>query len=508
MNSLSHLKQFFVRVTQSTQNSLLTFWLDKRGAIAPALAVLIPVVISAVGVSVDLSRAYLVHDRLARALDAAALAAGSTSGNNAYITKRFNDFFNANYPPGTLGDPFDLNIQTTDTQIIVSASANVQTTFMNIVGVDHITVSATSTVQKDLRGLEVALVLDNTGSLWSSSGGKTNIKAVKDSATAFVNILYDRVSDASLVDIAIVPYAAEVNPGSEAPAITNDPYVASWLTTKYAPYSTTDNTAWSGCVLERAYPNDIQDTSVAVGGKWEPFRWLDTASTGDPHDNDWRNNSGTLTLSMPSGPLDSVGSSRNSNTWKHPNLGCPTPIIPLQSGRTTINNEIAKLTAWNRGGTVGDVGLAWGVRVLSPEPPFTQGHAWDDEAWSKILVLMTDGDNTVYCEGTLWQSGCNDTRSDFTAYKRASDNVMGTTSASSMLTKINSRVTEACTYAKSKGITIYTITFSSSLNATTRALWQNCATDANKYYNAPTQTDLQNAFTQISKELSNLHIAQ
>src|SRR5690606_14197941 len=131
----------------------------------------------------------------------------------------------ANYPDGALGDPFDLDIVQDDLVITVSAKANVETTFMRVTGIEYITVEARAVVRKDLRGLEVALVLDNTGSMWSTSGTRTNIRALKDAARDFVNIIYDRVEEEDQIKIAIVPYAAMVNPGAAAPGIVNNPYV-------------------------------------------------------------------------------------------------------------------------------------------------------------------------------------------------------------------------------------------------------------------------------------------
>src|SRR5690606_24737305 len=122
----------------------------------------------------------------------------------------------------------------------------------------------------------------------------------------------------------------------------------------YAPYSTTDWSAWRGCVFERAYPHDVLDSDTATGGMWEPFRWPDTASTGNPWDNNWRNDNGSLNLNVPS-------PNSNSNYWRHPNLGCPTPIVPLQSDRSALVGQIASLSAWNRGGTLGNIGMAWGI---------------------------------------------------------------------------------------------------------------------------------------------------
>ncbi len=479
---------------------------DLRGGVGLAMAILLPVLTTAVGVSVDLSRAYVVQDRLNRALDAAALAAGSTSGSAALIEQRFQSFFAANYPPSALGDPYQVTITQTSDLITVTAKADVQTTFMKIVGITQVTVGARSVVKRALRGLEVALVLDNTGSMWSVMNGQPNIYALKSAATNFVNILYDRVPIQSQVRVGIVPYAAMVNVGSIGPQIVHNPYATPYVVTSaYAPYSTTDNAAWKGCVYERAYPNDVRDTSTAAGGMWEPFRWADTPSSGTTHDNDWRSNSGTLQLTVPSGTPNNTA--RNSNNWHHPNLGCPTPIVPLTSNRTQLVTEVSNLTAWNRGGTMGNVGLAWGVRVLSPDPPFTEGHAFDRDDWRKIIVMMTDGNNEVYCESTM--NNCSSqSASDETAYHRVSANAMGTTTRTGMLNAVNARMTETCNYAKSLGITIYTITFASGLTNATRDLYRNCATDAGKYFNAPTQADLISVFEQISRELSNLYVSE
>lgn len=464
------------------QNFWNKFLRNTQGALAPAMALLIPVVASAVGVSVDLSRAYLVHDRLVRALDAAGLAAASSSGNEAAIEKRFQDFFAANYPDAALGDPYDLDIVQTDHDVTVQASANVETTFMRIIGVDHLEVDAKAVVKKSLRGMEIALVLDNTGSMRTNN----NIGTLRTAAKNFINILYDRVEDDNQVRVTIVPYAAMVNPGATGATLVNNPYATPYnVSGLYAPYSTTDKYAWKGCMLERNYPNDIQDTSVAAGGKWTPFRWQDSS------DNDW---SPTI---------------RDADTYcddrTTPNLGCPTPIIPLTSNRTTLVNETNKLLAWCRGGTMGNIGLAWGVRALSPEAPFTEGHSYSDDAWRKTIVMMTDGNNEVFC----YNNNCGtQTNSDMSAYGRVSSGKLGTTTRTGALAEVNRRMTEACTYAKNKGITIYTITFSTSLNATTRDLYRKCATDSSKYYNAPTQQDLINVFEQISRELSNLHISE
>jgi hypothetical protein len=59
---------------------------------------------------------------------------------------------------------------------------------------------------------------------------------------------------------------------------------------------------------------------------------------------------------------------------------------------------------------------------------------------------------------------------------------------------------------KNDGITIYTITFTSGIDAVTKGYFKGCASSADKYYDAPSQASLLGAFEQIARELSNIHI--
>ena len=56
---------------------------------------------------------------------------------------------------------------------------------MKVFGYDEIDVESETTVQREIRGLEVVLVLDNTGSMNTNN----NIDALKDASDAFVEIL-------------------------------------------------------------------------------------------------------------------------------------------------------------------------------------------------------------------------------------------------------------------------------------------------------------------------------
>ncbi len=54
-------------------------------------------------------------------------------------------------------------------------------------------------------------------------------------------------------------------------------------------------------------------------------------------------------------------------------------------------------------------GVGWGLRVISPGEPFTEGVEYSDEDITKAMVLLTDGENTFNSEN-------NHNDSTYTAY--------------------------------------------------------------------------------------------
>jgi len=69
-------------------------------------------------------------------------------------------------------------------------------------------------------------------------------------------------------------------------------------------------------------------------------------------------------------------------------------------------------------------------------------------------------------------------------------------------------MTEICTAMKVQKIKIYTIIFGGAPNATTRALYEGCASSPSMYYYAPTNDLLADAFTAIGGQLANLLIIE
>ncbi|HZC11544.1 MAG TPA: TadE/TadG family type IV pilus assembly protein, partial [Mycobacterium sp.] len=183
----------------------------------------IPVIVGA-GIAVDVGRAYLVRLQLEAALDSAALAVASSQGlTAAQLQTRLQSYFDSNYP--MLRQTQDLSVTMTDpTQPVINVTASVQlpTTFLRLISVNQFPVSASNQVSKGTNALELALVLDNTGSMMcgdgSGAGGSpcntpAHITALKTDAQSIVDTLFSDSTDPTKLKISVVPYVTSVNVG-------------------------------------------------------------------------------------------------------------------------------------------------------------------------------------------------------------------------------------------------------------------------------------------------------
>src|SRR5262249_2354075 len=84
---------------------------DARGNAAMIFALTSVAIIGAGGVGVDLARAMVAKNRMADALDAAALAVGTTQGlTNAQMQDMAQKYFNANYTSTSYGTPTPVTV--------------------------------------------------------------------------------------------------------------------------------------------------------------------------------------------------------------------------------------------------------------------------------------------------------------------------------------------------------------------------------------------------------------
>jgi Flp pilus assembly protein TadG len=205
----------------------------------------IPVVVGC-GIAVDVGRAYLVRLDLESALDSSALAvASSTSLTTAQLQTRLQSYFDANYP--MMSQTTNLQVSMTDpTQpvINVTATVDVPTTFLQLINVTQIPVAASNQVSKGTNALELALVLDNTGSMMcgdsypSGCNTPSHISALKTDAQQIVDTLFADSVDPSKLKISVVPYVTSVNVGG---AFCTGPRTCSNITNDCSGDFVTDN---------------------------------------------------------------------------------------------------------------------------------------------------------------------------------------------------------------------------------------------------------------------------
>jgi hypothetical protein len=218
-----------------------------------------------------------------------------------------------------------------------------------------------------------------------------------------------------LVKIAIVPFDVNVR-------VANTYKTASWFKTDWWV-----SWFWDGCIADRDQSNDVSDAAVTT-----------SASTKYP---------GALCSS------DKL-----------------TTIQPLTNDFSLLYAKINALTP--AGNTNITIGLAWGMALLSSQEPFTEGVAPNTKDVTKILVLMTDGDNTE----NRWTSTAS---------------------------QIDARTTLACQSAKDSKIEVYSVRLMEG-NAT---LLKNCASSPGNYYNVENSTDLVPAFQAIGEKISQLRLS-
>lgn len=469
---------------------LRNYWLCTSGAIAIMFGLTAPVVVGSAGMALDYAQSYLIQQRLSQAIDAAALAGASSSTDAAKIEASIKEFFDVNYPEEKLGFTFEPEVTVVGDQVKVTGKAYHETTFLRLIGIDKIDVEANTTVNREVRGIEVALVLDVTGSM---QGQK--IKDLEAATKKFLDTIFSRVSNHNFLKVGMVPYSATVNVGSIAPELVNEPIVPHRPDVIYDPSN--PGSQWAGCVMARETPDDIYDTDYFDGGKWDAYWWEHTPE--NTNNNFWDPAQG-------GSPTIPYVDNQGCNDYENPNLGCPltNPIVPLTSDKNVLDAAADAIKPWCRGGTLGNLGMTWGWRVLSQSEPFEQGAEYDSYLWRKAVVMMTDGENQLFDK--IKNNGPD---SDYSAYQYIDDDVLGTTNTGTGKTIVNERFVKTCEAMKALGITIHTVVFGSSIiGRPTEQYYKDCASSEAHHHQAANGDDLVGVYEDIAKELSNLHISE
>jgi uncharacterized protein YegL len=219
--------------------------------------------------------------------------------------------------------------------------------------------SATAEIEWGIKKLQLALALDNTGSM--ATDGK--MTALKEAAHNLLNTLKAAAKKDGDVQVSIVPFAVDVNVGtgnsganwidwtdwrSRNGTCSRDRYTTqSQCTSNGYAWTPAAQSAWNGCVNDRDQNNDVLNTSTVPGTPSTMYR-------------------------------------------AHQATACPASMMPLSSNWTALHSKIDAMTpAGNTNVTIG-LQMAW--QTLSNGAPFNAPVV--TTGLDRVIILLTDGENT------------------------------------------------------------------------------------------------------------------
>ncbi len=333
--------------------SLLSrFSTDRSGNVAMLFGFAAVPLIGLAGIIVDYGRATSVRTTLNAAVDSAALMVAREASRltDSQLKTRAEALIRANLAGGSTAtlDGYTVTIDRTARTVNVSANSTVETSVARVIGFDSIPVASTAQAAWGTNTIELALVLDNTGSMASSN----KMTELKKASLDLLKIMKDASTATDQIRISIVPFATQVR----LPTSYKD---APWL--RYDQTRTTGSggnrktetiskATWQGCISDRDKPNDVSDASAVAGA--------------------------TATLY----PADFCAQSTL------------TPIRPLTSDWTALESTVNAMTPV--GNTNVTIGAAWGMASLSQGAPLPEAAAATTPRLTKYMILLTDGDNT------------------------------------------------------------------------------------------------------------------
>lgn len=463
---------------------LSAFLRDERGGITIFLLVLFIMLLVVGGMAVDYQRHEAARADLQDALDRGSLAAANL--NQAYVLNGsktrdeqardvINEFMaSRNFKQ----DTFTLNVSVDDVsggrEVTAAANVEIQTIFLSLVGIDTLSVNATSKATHAAKWLEIMLVLDITGSMTSTSqSGLQKIEDLKIAAKNFIDMAFAE-GDPSHMTISILPFSMNVN----LPRPVADLF-------------------------------DI-DRRHDYGESCIDFREIDFSTNAIPLDK------GT--------PYEQAQHFREYSSSGA--YGCPRAnnAATIHSNNATdLKNAIDAMTSESY--TAMYMGTKWAAALLDPAADDIVDHliatgslssdfddtprAWDDSSVRKIIVLMSDGRNTrlnrindiTYAALPLTHWHSNQPGSS--KYAEINNN---NDSDGDGLNDGDEKLKEICDTVKaSPTAAIYTIGFEIAGNQSAQAALENCASDPSNYYLVE-GVNLTTAFENIWNDIYNLKL--
>jgi Flp pilus assembly protein TadG len=408
---------------------------------------------------------------------------------------------------------------------------------------DQANVKASTEILRSSQNLEVALVLDTTGSM---SNEMANMRAA---ANELVGIVVQDVQTPYYSKLAIIPYSVGVNLASDVnaargairgPTVIDAVTVGTTTTIKSTAHGLKDKelvalSTVNGVTRKidgTTYNLNHEYTITRIDSDHFSLDGLDTTgykaySSGgsvqclseDCKKFKFKSASNKTTYFYPSSCVtERIGDEaytdaapetarvgrhyavdKNGNKVGVCNVA---PLVPLSSDKPTLTGAINALT--DNGSTAGQIGLAWGWYAVSPDfkslwKGTSEPAPYDKPELLKVVILMTDGAfNTPYCQGVVAQNAGSGSGGDDQHINCAATNGNPFDQADKL-----------CVAMKEKGVIVYTVGFNVGTTGTVAAFMKKCATSPeHAYLPKAGGTALKDAFKAIAQDINSLRISK
>ncbi|PIU06711.1 MAG: von willebrand factor type a [Methylobacterium sp. CG08_land_8_20_14_0_20_71_15] len=521
------------------------------------------------GAAVDYGLATRLETRLQAATDATALTLCQTANTTTLAQMQIQAQSMMEGYMGSSGltvDPLAMSLN--PRQITLTTHAVATTYFNKITRVNSTVVGAAARCATPVpKTFEIALVLDNTGSMAISSGGQSKLQAAQTAAKQFIDYVKGNAAFAADTRISIVPFASAVavNPttyryaswidqqGKSSLHWTNvtDPDGSNFKS-RFDIFAKLQNVysgwGWGGCFETLPYPRNVSDVAPTGDNDslYVPMFAPDEPGDGTTGSQKYKS-SGTNYYSLNSyiDDGDSSGSCKSSSSmnWDDaqsrackyvspkdasptnsgasgvpngPNYGCTTkPLQRLTTDATVLKSLVDSMAPL--GSTNIHEGFMWGWRTLSPNSVFADGASYSSSTVNKIIILMTDGENSWPTYSSSWNqsqyfaAGYLRNANGSTPNPRLPPGNQNVSNATNARAALDALTATACTNAKTAGISVYTIGFSvpnDPIDAQGLSVLSKCASSASQYFVANDSSSLIAAFDQIAKSIGTLRLTQ
>jgi Flp pilus assembly protein TadG len=460
---------FWTRLSRSFR----AFRTARAGNVAITFALATFPIIGFVGAAVDYSHANSVKAAMQAALDSTALMLSkdaATVTNSALQTEALN-YFNALFTR-----PEGKNIQISaaytasgGSQVTVTGSTDVPTSFLGIIGYNNITVAGSSTTKWGSSRLRVALVLDNTGSM--ADAGK--ITALKTATKNLLSQLQSAAGTNGDVYVSIIPFSKDVNVGTSN-------YNGDWI--DWDDWESA-NGSWQSTPVCSANASRRGRSRCNTTQTWVPANH--NTWNGCITDRDQNYDQNVTAANPADASLPAASASTLFPAEQYGN--CPLQMMGLNYNWTAMNTLVDQM--YPNGSTNQPIGLVWGWQSLVGGGPLTAPVMDSNYQYQQAIILLTDGLNTQdrwYGDGSSLGTS-DDQKIDYRMY--------------------DSTGKGTCANIKAAGITIYTIQVNTGGDPTS-ALLQHCATDSTKFFLLTSASEIVTTFNTIGTNLTKLRVAK